>query len=90
MKRSGWNEDNYVEQASKLYNEVGKTFGLAEKCVVVLNKLPKFDPMVSGTEDSSSHVVAGRDFLVVLTRTTSTPRLMKTRMSCLRGQQYGK
>ena len=65
VKRSGWNEDNYVEEASKLYNEeVGKPFGL-EKCVVVLHKLPKFDPMVSGTEDcSSSHVVADREFLV--------------------------
>ena len=64
VKRSGWNEDNYVEEASKLYKEeVGKAFGL-EKCVVVLHKLPKFDPMVSGTEDSSPHVVAGSEFLV--------------------------
>ncbi len=52
VKRSGWNEDNYVEEASKLYKEeVGKTYGL-EKCVAVLHTLPKFDPMVSGTEDS--------------------------------------
>jgi hypothetical protein len=59
VKRSGWNKDNNVEEASKLYKkEVGKTFGL-EKCIVVLHKLPKFDPMVSGTKDSSSHVVAG-------------------------------
>jgi hypothetical protein len=42
---------------------VGKTFGL-EKCGVVLHKLPKFDLMVPGTEDSSSHVVAGSKFLV--------------------------
>jgi hypothetical protein len=64
VKRSGWNEDNYVEEASKLYKEeVGKEFGL-EKCVDVLHKLPKFDPMVSGTEESSSHVVAGSEFLV--------------------------
>ncbi len=63
MKRIGWNKDNYVEEASKLYKEeVGKTFGL-EKCVVVLHKLPKFDPMVSGTEDSSSQAVAGSKFL---------------------------
>jgi hypothetical protein len=61
VKRSGWNEDNYVEEASKLYQEeVGKTFGL-EKCVDVLHKLPKFDPMVSGTEESSTPVVAGSD-----------------------------
>jgi hypothetical protein len=61
VKHSGWNEDNYVEEASKLYQEeVGKTFGL-EKCVDVLHKLPKFDPMVSGTEESSTPVVAGSD-----------------------------
>ncbi len=28
------------------------------------NALPKFDPMVSGTEDSLSHVIAGSKFLV--------------------------
>ncbi len=64
MKRSGWNKDNNVEEASKLYKkEVGKTFGL-EKCIIVLHKLPKFDPMVSGTKDSLSHFVAGSKFLV--------------------------
>jgi hypothetical protein len=52
------------KRASKLYKqEVGKTFGL-EKCIVVLHKLPKFDPMVSGTEDSLSHVVASSKTLV--------------------------
>ncbi len=30
----------------------------------MLHKLPKFDPMVSGTEESSSHVVAGSKFLL--------------------------
>ena len=57
VKRSGWNEDNYVDEASKLYKEeTGKSFGL-DKCVVVLRKLPKFDPMLSGTEDSSPPAV---------------------------------
>jgi hypothetical protein len=65
VKRSGWNEDNYLEEASKLYKEeVGKTFGL-ENCVPVLHKLPKFDPMLSGsTEESSSPRFASADFLV--------------------------
>ena len=87
MKRSGWNKDSYVKEASKLYKEeVGKTFGL-EKCVVVLHKLPKFDLMVSGTEDSSSHVVAGSEFLVDDTSDDKNYADTKTddMMSCPRG-----
>ena len=62
---AGWNEDNYLEEASKLYEEeLGKTFGL-EKCVAVLQKLPKLDPMLSGsTEESSSPRLASSEFLV--------------------------
>ena len=65
VKCSGWIKDNYLEGASKLYKEeVGKTSGL-EKCVAVLRRLPKFDPMLSGsTEESSSPCLASSKFLV--------------------------
>ena len=43
---------------------MGKTFGL-EKCVAGLHRLPKFDPMLSGsTEESSSSHLASGEFLV--------------------------
>ena len=46
VDRSGWNEDKYIEEAENLYSlEVGESFKYA-KCVPVLHKLPKFDPMV--------------------------------------------
>ena len=46
MQKSGWNEDKYIEEASALYkSHTGETFRFA-KCVPVLHKLPKFDPMV--------------------------------------------
>jgi len=46
VNRSGWNEDKYIEEAGNLYlSEVGEPFKYA-KCVPVLHKLPKFDPMV--------------------------------------------
>ncbi len=46
MNKSGWNEDKYVEEASNFYKgETGEPFCF-QKCVPVLHKLPKFDPMV--------------------------------------------
>ena len=46
VPRSGWNEEMYTKEASKLFkSETGKQFRL-EKCVPILQKLPKFDPMV--------------------------------------------
>ena len=46
VNQSGWNEDKYIEEAGNLYlSEVGEPFKYA-KCVPVLHKLPKFDPMV--------------------------------------------
>jgi len=45
-QKSGWNEDKYIEEASSLYkDDTGETFRFA-KCVPVLHKLPKYDPMV--------------------------------------------
>ena len=45
-QKSGWNEDKYIEEASSLYkDDTGDTFRFA-KCVPVLHKLPKYDPMV--------------------------------------------
>ena len=53
VKRSGWNEDNYIEEAGNLFKEeVGEPFKYA-KCVPILHKLPKFDPMLAVTKDSS-------------------------------------
>jgi hypothetical protein len=47
--KSGWNEAKYIEEAGNLYkNETGEIFRFA-KCVPVLHKLPKFDPMVAGS-----------------------------------------
>jgi hypothetical protein len=46
VKRSGWNEDNFIEEAGNLFKEEqGEPFKYA-KCVPVLHKLPKFDPML--------------------------------------------
>ena len=46
MNKGGWNEDKHVEEASALYqSDTGEVFRFA-KCVPVLHKLPKFDPMV--------------------------------------------
>ena len=54
MPRSGWNEDNYIEEAGKLYQaEVGEPFKCA-KCVPVVHKLPKFDPMIASVVSHSS------------------------------------
>jgi hypothetical protein len=61
-KRSGWNEDNYIEEAGNLFKEeVGKPFKYA-KCVPILHKLPKFDPMIVMNNSSpSSHLGIGAD-----------------------------
>ncbi|KAI2502811.1 No apical meristem-associated C-terminal domain [Fragilaria crotonensis] len=54
VKRSGWNEDNYIEEAGNLYKEeVGEPFKYA-KCVPILHKLPKFDPMLVLNDSSPS------------------------------------
>jgi No apical meristem-associated C-terminal domain len=46
VERSGWNEEKYIEEAGNLYlSEIGEPFKYA-KCVPVVHKLPKFDPMV--------------------------------------------
>ena len=46
VEQSGWNEEKYIEEAGNLYlSEVGEPFKYA-KCVHVVHKLPKFDPMV--------------------------------------------
>ena len=59
LPRSGWNEDNYIEEAGKLYQaEVGEPFKCA-KCVPVVHKLPKFDPMI--TSSVVSHSSSPRD-----------------------------
>ena len=53
-----------MEEAGKLcFEEVGEDFKYV-KCVSVLHKLPKFDPMVAQINDSSSmptSVTAGAD-----------------------------
>ena len=62
-KRSGWNEDNYIdEEAGNLFKEeVGEPFKYA-KCVSILHKLPKFDPMIVMNNSSpSSHLGVGAD-----------------------------
>ena len=47
VPRSGWNEDDYIAEAGNLYREeVGEPFKCA-KCVPIVHKLPKFDPMLS-------------------------------------------
>ena len=52
MNKSGWNEDKYVEEASAVYqSDTGEVFQFA-KCVPVLHKLPKLDPMVDQMEVS--------------------------------------
>ena len=57
MKRSGWNEEKDVKEASNLYKgETGDLFCL-KKCVPVLHMLPKFDPMVVVGVTSSSRKV---------------------------------
>jgi hypothetical protein len=62
VKQSGWNEDNYVEEAGNLFEEeVGETFKYA-KCVPLLHKLPKCDPMIATNNSSpSSHLGIGAD-----------------------------
>ena len=61
---SGWNEEMYMEEAGKQYfEEVGEDFKDV-KCVPVLHKLPKFDPMVAQINDSSlmpTSMAAGAD-----------------------------
>ena len=47
MNKSRWNEDKYVEEASSLYQSgTGEVFRFAKCVLPVLQKLPKFDPMV--------------------------------------------
>jgi hypothetical protein len=54
LPQSEWNEDNYVEEAGKLYQEeVGEPFKCA-KCVPVVHQLPKFDPMITSVVSHSS------------------------------------
>ena len=54
LPQSGWNEDNYVEEAGKLYQEeVGEPFKCA-KCLPVVHQLPKFDPMITSVVSYSS------------------------------------
>ena len=63
MQKSGWNEDKYIEEASALYkSDTGETFRFA-KCVPVLHKLPKFDPMVLPPTKASSPQSANLDAL---------------------------
>jgi hypothetical protein len=62
-KRSGWNEDNYIDEAGNLFKEeVGEPFKYA-KCVPVLHKLPKFDPMllIMNNSSPSSYLGVGAD-----------------------------
>jgi hypothetical protein len=62
VKQSGWNEDNYIEEAGNLFKEeVGETFKYA-KCVPILHQLPKCDPMIATNNSSpSSHLGIGAD-----------------------------
>ena len=62
VKRSGWNEDKYIEEAGNLFKEeVGEPFKYA-KCVPILHKLPKFDPMfVMNDSSPSSYLGDGAD-----------------------------
>ncbi len=69
VDRSGWNKEKCIEEAGNLYSlEVGEIFKYA-KCVPVLQKLPKFDPIVgvarsvktSATIDSPSDLLVEPD-----------------------------
>jgi hypothetical protein len=53
QNKSGWTQDDYIEEAARLYEEEeGKPFRFA-LCVEVLHQVPKFDPMVDQEELSS-------------------------------------
>jgi ribosomal protein S8 len=52
--KSGWNEEMYMDEASKLYEEEeGRPFRFLS-CVEALHKVPKFDPMVSDVVEQQS------------------------------------
>jgi Predicted ATPase with chaperone activity len=55
QNKSGWTEDNYLEEAGCLYeDEYNKPFNFMA-CLLVLHKHPKFDPMVNtGNPDNRS------------------------------------
>jgi hypothetical protein len=54
--KSGWNEEMYMDEASKLYEEEeGRPFRFLS-CVEALHKVPKFDPMVSDAAEQSKRV----------------------------------
>jgi hypothetical protein len=59
QNKSGWAEDNYIEEAGMLYeDECNKPFNFLS-CVLILHKHPKFDPMINPagkTNDRSRHV----------------------------------
>jgi hypothetical protein len=53
QNKSGWTEDNYMEEAGLLYEEeYNKPFNFTE-CLFVLHNHPKFDPMTS-TEEANN------------------------------------
>jgi hypothetical protein len=60
MNKSGWNEEKYVKEAGKYKGETGELFRF-KKCVPVLDKLPKFNPMVVAGATSSPRNVHGDD-----------------------------
>jgi hypothetical protein len=54
QNKSGWKEDDYMEEAGILYEEENnKPFNFM-LCLFVLHNHPKFDPMTS-TEDANGH-----------------------------------
>ena len=56
INKSGWNKDKYIKEVGNLYlSEVREAFKYA-KCVPVLHKPPKFDPMVGnmGTRSATT------------------------------------
>ncbi len=61
IDKSGWNEEKYIKEASNFYmGETGELFCF-KKCVPVLHKLQKFDPMVVVGATSSPRNVHGDD-----------------------------
>ena len=69
------NEYDYIDKAGKLYQaEVDEPFKCA-KCVPVVQKLPKFDPMITSSvvSNSSSPRDATNDGLTPSTDVVSNP-----------------
>jgi hypothetical protein len=53
QNKSGWTQEDYIEEAARLYEkEEGKPFHF-DLCVEVLHQVPKFDPMVDQGELAS-------------------------------------